>query len=645
MKNQTKAEVILNGAPLRVCITSFLAIFLFSGVALGAWSGTTADRTIVDSNGDNRLEYGPGEAHIVRDDLGQANSNRVNTRRRVLTMAQMSDNQYVNAEGTLRLEDSDDVNLFGLGDNILGSAYRPQEILGLQTANSIVETLNAVRSPISNASSQLVFITGDVTDNVQLNEIQGIKGVLDGNPNLNPDSGDPTYDPGWECFPSFYPDRVYQGVRDGGDGGWYEPDGDNLPGKSEGDGYSSSESENLTEMGRHVASRNFPGLFEKALQPFAATGLDIPWLTVFGNHDNLVWGNLVVDSINPVYLSSNEAMATGCLKDVNGNYPDMDWVQPDLDRHLLSHSEWIAEHFDSSSTPGPVGHGFQADQPDRGYYTYPLADNLRLIGLDTVNQDGLANGTIRDGRLGAQAQFEWLDQQLTLANEQDEKVIVIGHHSLRTMNNMDTFGWEDQHCGLIDSPEWPQPGAQQCNDLDPATNESLEALFYSKGNVIAYIGGHEHDNNIEPRSEQGGEGRFWEITTVSEVDWPQQSRLLDIYKNNDGTTSIFATMVDHDAPVDPGDNPDLNDPMNLASISRELAYNDPQGQTGEDGTASRSGRRLDRNVELVIDGNIGPVDPRRCKTRQTSNRPTAVRPIRLCPRPRTDDRDREKAVR
>jgi hypothetical protein len=38
----------------------------------------------------------------------------------------------------------------------------------------------------------------------------------------------------------------------------------------------------------------------------------------------------------------------------------------------------------------------------------------------------------------------------------------------------------------------------------------------------------------------------------------------------------------------------------LASISRELAFNDPQGQTGENGTADRRGTRLDRNVELVV---------------------------------------------
>ncbi len=328
------------------------------------------------------------------------------------------------------------------------------------------------------------------------------------------------------------------------------------------------------------------------MQPFTATGLNTPWLTVFGNHDNLVWGNIPKGTLNPVYLRSNEGMSTGCLKDVNGNYPDLDWVEPDLKRHLLTQNEWVSKHFDSPSSPGPVGHGFTSPSGP-GYYTYELTDGLRMIGLDSVNHEGLSNGTIRD------QQFNWLSSQLSLANNRGEKVIVIAHHSLRTMNNMDASGWENQHCGLIDSPNWPQPGAHQCND-DPR-NESLEELFYRKGNVVAYIAGHEHNNNIEPRREQGGPGRFWEITTVSEIDWPQQSSLFEIYDNRDGTWSIFRTLVDHNANPDPGANPNLNDPDALASISRELSFNDPQGQNAEYGT-DRRGDREDRNVELLLDG-------------------------------------------
>ena len=588
---------MLKRSVLLITTTAFVLAFSAAGMSNAR---TTLDRTIVDSNGDNVLEYGPGDIdagggtlHYEREELGTANTNRRRTRQRLFTFAQMTDFQTLDEESPLRVEDTDDINGWGLGDNVFGSAYRPQESLGLQTTNSAVKSINRVMSKQSKRRPELVFLTGDNTDNMHENETEWYIDVLDGG-QIDPDSGDRTYDPGWECFPTFYPDRVYQGVRDGGDGGWYEPDGDNLPDKSEGDGYSSNDSENFAEVGRHIASRNFPGLFEKAQRPFAATGLNVPWLTVFGNHDSLVWGNVPKSTLNPVYLRSNEGMATGCLKDVNGNFPDLDWVEPDLKRHLLTQNEWISKHFDSPSSPGPVGHGFTS-RSGPGYYTYELTDGLRIIGLDSVNHEGLSNGTIRD------QQFNWLSNQLTLASNRGEKVIVIAHHSLRTMNNMDAIGWEDQHCGLIDSADSPQPGAHQCNDLNPATNESLEALFYRKRNVVAFIAGHEHKNNIEPRREQGGPGRFWEITTVSEIDWPQQSSLFEIYDNRDGTWSIFRTLVDHNAAPDPGANPDLNDPDALASISRELSFNDPQGKTTEYGT-DRRGDREDRNVELLLGG-------------------------------------------
>ena len=37
--------------------------------------------------------------------------------------------------------------------------------------------------------------------------------------------------------------------------------------------------------------RDFPGLFERANDPFRAIGLDMPWYSAFGNHDALVQGN------------------------------------------------------------------------------------------------------------------------------------------------------------------------------------------------------------------------------------------------------------------------------------------------------------------------------------------------------------------
>jgi hypothetical protein len=38
----------------------------------------------------------------------------------------------------------------------------------------------------------------------------------------------------------------------------------------------------------------------------------------------------------------------------------------------------------------------------------------------------------------------------------------------------------------------------------------------------------------------------------------------------------------------------------LASISRELSYNDPDAENGEDGRGDARGGEGDRNVELVV---------------------------------------------
>ena len=65
----------------------------------------------------------------------------------------------------------------------------------------------------------------------------------------------------------------------------------------------------------------------------------------------------------------------------------------------------------------------------------------------------------------------------------------------------------------------------------------------------------------------------------------------------DGTLSIFGTMVDHSASPAPGGLAALD----LAAISRELAYNDPQRTP-----AAGSRTPADRNVEMII---VSPLAP------------------------------------
>jgi hypothetical protein len=114
--------------------------------------------------------------------------------------------------------------------------------------------------------------------------------------------------------------------------------------------------------------------------------------------------------------------------------------------------------------------------------------------------------------------------------------------------------------------------------------------------LVAWLNGHTHINTITPHLREGG--GFWEITTASCVDFPQQQQLVELVDNRDGTMSIFVTALDHAAPPT-WSTGDLSQ-TGLASLSRELGANAWLGNP-----ALRVGTPLDRNVELLM---LAPFD-------------------------------------
>ncbi len=144
-----------------------------------------------------------------------------------------------------------------------------------------------------------------------------------------------------------------------------------------------------------------------------------------------------------------------------------------------------------------------------------------------------------------------------------------------------------------------RPAHQRHGDTDEAgaaDELDLQALLLAHPHVIAYVAGHTHDNRITPVGRRGG--GFWAIETASEIDWPIQSRLLEVMDNRDGTLSIFGTIIDHEGPVrsrPSGTSAQNLPPVHLASIGRTLAYNDPQF-----GAGTGEGAAEDRNVELLL---------------------------------------------
>jgi len=128
--------------------------------------------------------------------------------------------------------------------------------------------------------------------------------------------------------------------------------------------------------------------------------------------------------------------------------------------------------------------------------------------------------------------------------------------------------------------------------LDRVGGGTVRDLLLRFPNVIAWVNGHTHRNQITPHARPDGSGGFWEINTASHIDWPQQARIVEVADNRDGTLSIFTTVIDHAGPADYGG--DLTSTVSLAGLSRELAVNDPQVKLDARGTVA------DRNTELLV---------------------------------------------
>jgi metallophosphoesterase (TIGR03767 family) len=473
-----------------------------------------------------------GEPHTVRGTIAAPLEGRESRRHALLTFVHLTDQHIIDAQSPSRVEFTD---RYANGDcpvDYVTSAHRPQEAASARIADAMLQRLRKIGvSPVTGRAISATISTGDNTDNQQANELSVFLGVMDGG-RVKANSGDPA---------------KYEGVQSSGSTEYWHPD------PAVNDIYKSA--------------WGFParaGFLEQALAEFDAVGAGVPWYTCFGNHDGLAQGNAPV---NPIF----EGIGTGPVKVVGAPpgaapcppqspAPPAPGAQvmpttPDPERRYVLRQEWIKGHLDS---PGlPKGHGFKKANLDQNvaYYTAEHG-RVRWIVLDTVNPGGYAEGSIGD------TQLQWLDAELAKAQADRKYVMLFSHHGPRSLENP-----------LQDPDPLREPGF---SDLPRHMADEVLAVVDKYTCVIAWVNGHTHDNVITPR------GRWWDIGTAAHIDWPCQSRIIDVVDNRDGTLSIFTTMFDHE------DTP-------IAAFARELAGNDPQA-----GFATGMGKPEDRNTELLL---------------------------------------------
>jgi len=434
----------------------------------------------------------------------------------------------------------------------LADTFRPYEAFSAQVAECMVRKINAVKKgPHLNQKISNVINTGDNSDSMSKNELTNYINILDGG----------------KVIPN--PIGEYVGVQD------------NFPARSYATFYHPDQhpeevSNDLYKV--DYGYPNFQDILHSASKEFCATGLNIPWYSGNGNHDTTKLGNYslgfykiltlfdeiatgkipdlgskLVESMSPIQAqlfikSLTLQSAQGTLEILNRT--ELRDVPPSDKRLQFTSADFINMHFSTKEKPGPVGHGFDQFNIEENtlYYTFKVSDKITGIMLDSCNPNGnLENPDLAPNGSIGRIQIDWFERelrerhsnyfnnqgQLIKTDNKDELIMVFCHHTIDSMNNNAT------------SPTTFD------NDPQRILGPELVKILHRYPNVIALVNGHEHRNRVtaykDPEKKTQG---FWEINTASHIDYPQQSRIIEVGENNDDTLSIFCTMINHSSPAD-----------------------------------------------------------------------------------------------
>jgi metallophosphoesterase (TIGR03767 family) len=440
----------------------------------------------------------------------------------------------------------------------LVGTYRAQEILTTQTLEAMIRTINKFEKGITGKPIDAVVVTGDVTDNAQSNELNWYFTLMDGG-EIHPDSGNKEK---WEGVATTDPKKY--------DRSYWNPEG--TPTGCEDD---------FPRL--YYGMPVIKGLTDAVRRPFTAQGLKFNWLATHGNHDALLQGTVAKDEVLVAFALGDKRVAGIApetdLSEMFGNFTEVGptkystfeggefhEVSPDSNRTFNEPSDWATIHLDCGHD-----HGLKHENKIQSTkYWFKDIRNIRLISLDTVNSNGGWQGSLDE------TQFEWLKS--TLTSNDPEFFILLSHHPLHTLYNL---------------------YAPESADRRVGETELLEELL-KHNRIILWLAGHNHKNEIELLGNLDGNG-FWHIQTASNIDWPQQGRLVDVIRDGN-SIGIVTSVFDHASPIDLDEaTRDLEDPVSLAGISRILSANHWQRRSGMFDLKYLEGREEDRNRILWLD--------------------------------------------